>query len=76
VNLIGSKFVFVTSFGEVVAGPLVKRYMEDLQYDLDSKSKRTNAYKSAKARYEAVEAAIETIALVCWTCDDTLKTTP
>lgn len=72
----GAKFVFVTDFGEVQAGPMVRRYMEDLQYDIDSKGKRTKAHKAAKQRWKDVEAAVSTMALVCWSCDDELKTTP
>jgi hypothetical protein len=68
--------VFATDFGPVKAGPLVSRYMEELQYVLDSKSKRTKAYKDARKQWAAVEQAVQTIALVCWECEDHLRTTP
>ncbi len=67
--------VVITNFGPVSVGPMFAACFKDLSADL-SKSKRSNAFKAAKAREQALESAVMTLAQVHWRSGGLLEETP
>jgi len=67
---------FQTDYGPVSAGPKVRRYAENLQFEMSQHDKRTTTYKAAKDRMKKLEAAVSMLAEVDWAFDGKLSMTP